>query len=118
MATLQENLGAPRLVIKFLSSNAELLTRAVNELVEVIDNNGIARKGPIPLPTDREVFTVGRSPHLDGRSREKFQKSRHKKILILLNATQATMEQIKSLNLSSGIGLEIKYYPGKTSNNG
>ena len=70
-------------------------------------------KGPIPLPTRIERFTVNRSPHIDKKSREQFEIRTHKRILDIVDPTPQTVDALMKLDLSSGVGIEIKLEGGR-----
>jgi len=64
--------------------------------------------GPIPLPTQRTVYTVLRSPHVDKKSREQFQTKIHKRLIDILNSTSKTVDALMKLDLPAGVDIEIK----------
>jgi small subunit ribosomal protein S10 len=64
--------------------------------------------GPVPLPTERNVFTVIRSPFKDKDSREHFQMLTHKRLIDIMDATSKTVQELQRLNLSAGVEVEIK----------
>jgi len=64
--------------------------------------------GPVPLPTNRSVFTVLRSPHVDKKSREQFEHRVHKRLIDIHNATNKTIDQLMKLELPAGVDIEIK----------
>jgi small subunit ribosomal protein S10 len=78
------------------------------EIVETVKRTGATVIGPIPLPTKISRFTVLRSPHVDKKSREQFEVRIHKRLLDILNPTPETVDALMKLNLSAGVGVEIK----------
>lgn len=64
--------------------------------------------GPVPLPVAIERYTVLRSPHIDKKSREQFEIRTHKRLIDILEPTQQTVDALMKLDLSAGIGVEIK----------
>ena len=64
--------------------------------------------GPVPLPTERSVYTVIRAPHKDKDSREHFQMLTHKRLIDIVDATSKTVQELQRLNLSAGVDIEIK----------
>ena len=64
--------------------------------------------GPIPLPTKINRYTVLRGPHVDKKSREQFEIRTHKRLLDILEPTQATLDALMKLDLSAGVDVEIK----------
>ena len=69
---------------------------------------GAEISGPIPLPTDRTVYTVLRSPHVNKKSREQFETRIHKRLIEILNATNKTVDALMKLELPAGVDIEIK----------
>jgi small subunit ribosomal protein S10 len=69
---------------------------------------GAMVSGPIPLPTQRTVYTVLRSPHVDKKSREQFQMKIHKRLVDILNSTNKTVDALMKLDLPAGVDIEIK----------
>ena len=65
-------------------------------------------KGPIPLPTKIEKYTVLRSPHIDKKSREQFETRTHKRLIDIIEPTPQTVEALMKLDLASGVDVEIK----------
>ena len=63
---------------------------------------------PIPLPTKRKVFTVLRSPHVNGKSKEQFQLDTYKRLLDIYSSTSKTIDALMKLELPSGVDVEIK----------
>ncbi|OIO80048.1 MAG: 30S ribosomal protein S10 [Candidatus Omnitrophica bacterium CG12_big_fil_rev_8_21_14_0_65_43_15] len=94
--------------IRLKAYDHRLLDQSAHEIVEAARRTGAKVSGPIPLPTDREVFTVLRSPHVDKRSREQFQIKTHKRILDILSPTSKTVDALKKLDLPAGVDVEIK----------
>jgi small subunit ribosomal protein S10 len=69
---------------------------------------GAKTAGPIPLPTRINRYTVLRGPHVDKKSREQFEIRTHKRVLDILEPTQATLDALMKLDLSAGIDVEIR----------
>ena len=65
-------------------------------------------RGPVPLPTKIEKYTVLRSPHIDKKSREQFEIRTHKRVLDILDPTPETVDALMKLDLASGVDVEIK----------
>ena len=94
--------------VKLESFDHKLLTIACDSLIDGISSiNGIA-KGPIPLPTKIEKYTVLRSPHIDKKSREQFESRTHKRLIDIIEPTPQTVEALMKLDLASGVDVEIK----------
>ena len=78
------------------------------EIVNTAKRTGAQVKGPIPLPTRKEIFTVLRSPHIDKKSREQFETRTHKRLIDISDPTPQTVEALMRLDLASGVDIEIK----------
>ena len=85
-----------------------VLDQSAREIVNTARRTGARVRGPIPLPTRIERFTVLRSPHIDKKSREQFEIRTHKRLLDILEPTQQTLDALMKLDLSAGVDVEIK----------
>ena len=94
--------------IRLRGYDYRLLDRSVGEIVETAKRTGAKVIGPIPLPTNRNVITVNRSPHVDKKSREQFEIRTHKRLLDILESTGKTVDALQKLDLPAGIDVEIK----------
>ena len=95
-----------RLTLK--SYDHQLLDKAVKQIVLTVKRTGSDIVGPVPLPNKRRCFTVLRSPHIDKKSREQFELTTHRRILDIVAPSDATMDALMKLNISSGVDVEIK----------
>ena len=86
----------------------KILDLSTIEIVNTAKRTGAQVKGPIPLPTKKEIFTVLRSPHIDKKSREQFETITHKRLIDILEPTPQTVEALMKLDLASGVDIEIK----------
>ncbi|HOX09806.1 MAG: 30S ribosomal protein S10 [Candidatus Omnitrophota bacterium] len=94
--------------IKLRAYDHRVLDQSAAEIVETAKRTGAKVLGPIPLPTDKEIFTVLRSPHIDKKSREQFQLKTHKRVLDIVEPTSKTIDALKKLDLPAGVDVEIK----------
>ncbi|MGO0122807.1 30S ribosomal protein S10 [Desulfothermobacter acidiphilus] len=85
-----------------------LLDQSAQKIVETARRTGAQVAGPVPLPTDRSVYTILRSPHKDKDSREQFEIRTHKRLIDILDPTQKTIEALMRLDLPAGVDIEIK----------
>jgi len=97
-----------RIRIKLKAYDHRLLDQSVAEIVKSTRNTGAKIVGPIPLPTDKTVYTVLRSPHADKKSQDQFQMVVHKRLIDIINPTAQTTQALKKLSLPSGVHVEIK----------
>ena len=94
--------------IKLKAHDHRLLDQAVSEIVETAKKTGARVSGPVPLPVKREIYTVNRSPVIDKKSREQFEIRTHKRLIDIVEPTQATVDALMKLDLSAGVDVEIK----------
>ena len=97
-----------KIKIRMESYDHEALDKSALELVDTAKRTGARVQGPVPLPTRVERYTVLRSPHIDKKSREQFEIRTHKRLLDILEPTQATLDALMKLDLSAGVDVEIK----------
>jgi small subunit ribosomal protein S10 len=94
--------------IRLKGYDYRLLDQSLVEIVSTAKRTGATVKGPIPLPTKIQKFTVLRSPHVDKKSREQFERRTHKRLLDILDPTPETVDALMKLELPSGVDVEIK----------
>ncbi len=97
-----------KLRIKLKAYDHNLLDKSTEKIVRTAKSTGAVISGPIPLPTDRTVYTVLRSPHVDKKAREQFQTKIHKRLIDILNSTSKTVDALMKLDLPAGVDIEIK----------
>ena len=85
-----------------------VLEQAASKIVEVAKKTGSEVSGPIPLPTEKEIITILRSPHKDKDSREQFEMRTHKRVIDILYPTQKTVDSLMKIDLPAGVDIEIK----------
>jgi small subunit ribosomal protein S10 len=86
----------------------KVLDQAVAKIVEAAKKTGAQVVGPIPLPTEKQIFTILRSPFTDKDSREQFEIRTHKRLIDINRPTKQTIDILKNLDLPAGIDVEIK----------
>ena len=85
-----------------------LLDKSTEKIVKTAKGTGAIISGPIPLPSERSIYTILRSPHVNKKSREQFQTKIHKRLIDILNSTPKTVESLMKLDLPAGVDIEIK----------
>jgi small subunit ribosomal protein S10 len=98
----------PKIRIKLRAYDHELLDKAAGQIIDHVTRTGARVVGPVPLPTERAVYTVIRSPHKDKDSREHFQMLTHKRLIDIHDATSKTVQELQRLNLAAGVDIELK----------
>ena len=93
--------------IRLRAYDHRVLDQSAVEIVHTAQRTGAAVRGPVPLPRRIRRFTVLRSPHIDKKSRESFEKRIHQRLLYILNLTPQTVEALMSLDLPAGVNVEI-----------
>ena len=94
--------------IRLQSYDHQLVDAAAERIVETAKRTGARVSGPIPLPTEKEIVTILRSPHKHKDSREQFEMRTHKRLIDILNPTERTVAQLTKLDLPAGVEIEIK----------
>ena len=86
----------------------KLIDQAAKQIIETIKSTGAKVSGPIPLPTEKEIITILRSPHKHKDSREQFEMRTHKRVIDILYPTQKTVDSLMKIDLPAGVDIEIK----------
>ena len=94
--------------IRLQAYDHKILDQSTEEIVNTAKRTGAQIKGPIPLPTKKEIYTVLRSPHIDKKSREQFETRTHKRLIDIIEPTPQTVEALMKLDLASGVDIDIK----------
>jgi small subunit ribosomal protein S10 len=94
--------------IRLRAFDHRVLDQSTSEIVNTAKRTGARVRGPIPLPTKIEKFTVLRSPHIDKKSREQFEIRTHKRVLDIVDPTPQTVDALMKLDLAAGVDVEIK----------
>ena len=94
--------------IRLRGFDNSLLDTSTQDIINTAKRTGAKVKGPIPLPTRFERFTVNKSPHIDKKSREQFESRTHKRLIDIIEPTPQTVEALMKLDLASGVDIEIK----------
>ena len=97
-----------RIRIKLKSYDHRLLDQSAGKIVDTAKRAGASVSGPVPLPTDKEIFCVLRSPHVDKKSREHFEMRTHKRLIDILDPPPQTVDALMQLDLPAGVDVEIK----------
>jgi small subunit ribosomal protein S10 len=94
--------------IRLRAYDYRILDQSTSEIVNTAKRTGAKIRGPIPLPTNIEKYTVLRSPHIDKKSREQFEMRTHKRLLDIIEWSPQTVDALMKLDLPSGVDVEIK----------
>src|SRR5918993_66065 len=101
--------------IRLKAFDHRVLDQATGDIADTARRTGALIRGPIPLPTRIEKFTVNRSPHVDKKSREQFEVRTYKRLLDIVQPTPQTVDALMKLDLAAGVDVEIKlaYRPAR-----
>ena len=94
--------------IRLKAYDHQVIDQSAEKIVETAKRTGATISGPIPLPTERTLYTVLRSPHKYKDSREQFEMRTHKRLIDIVNPTPKTVDALMKLDLPSGVDIEIK----------
>lgn len=94
--------------IRLKAYDHRILDQSAAEIVEAAKRTGAQVRGPVPLPTRIEKFTVLRGPHVNKKSREQFEMRTHKRVLDIVGPTAQTVDALMKLDMAAGVDVEIK----------
>ena len=94
--------------IRLKAFDHQLLDLSAGKIVETARRTGADVSGPVPLPTERNMYTVIRAPHKYKDSREQFEIRTHKRLIDILDPTPKTIDALMRLDLPAGVDIEIK----------
>ena len=99
---------AQKIRIRLKAYDHEVIDQSARKIVDQAVRTGAKIAGPVPLPTERNVYCVIRSPHKDKDSREHFEMRTHKRLIDILDPTPKTVDSLMRLDLPAGVDIEIK----------
>ena len=94
--------------IRLKAYDHRVIDQSAEKIVETAKRSGADVSGPIPLPTEKSVYTIIRAVHKYKDSREQFEQRTHKRLIDIVNPTPKTVHALMGLNLPSGVDIEIK----------
>lgn len=94
--------------IRLKAFDHRLIDRSAREIVETAKRTGAQVKGPIPLPTRQERFTILVSPHVNKDARDQYELRTHKRLMDIVNPTDKTVDALMKLDLAAGVDVQIK----------
>ena len=101
-------MAGQKIRIRLKSYDHEVIDQSAKKIVETVTNAGATVVGPVPLPTEKNVYVVIRSPHKYKDSREHFEIRTHKRLIEIVGPTAETIDSLSRLELPSGVDIEIK----------
>lgn len=97
-----------RIRIRLKAFDYRIIDKSARHIIDTAIRSGAKVVGPIPLPTEKKITTVIRSPHIDKDSREQFEMRTHKRLIDVLEPTSSTIDSLMNLDLPAGVDIEIK----------
>jgi small subunit ribosomal protein S10 len=94
--------------IRLKAYDYRIIDKSAKHIIETAERTGAKVVGPIPLPSEKKITTVLRSPHVDKDSREQFEMRIHKRLIDVIEPTSTTIDSLMSLDLPAGVDIEIK----------
>jgi small subunit ribosomal protein S10 len=94
--------------IRLKAYDHEIVDRSAKQIVETAKRTGASISGPVPLPTEKHVYCVIRSPHVNKDSREHFEMRVHKRLIDIMEPTPKTVDSLMRMDLPAGVDIEIK----------
>ena len=93
--------------IRLQAYDHKIIDVAAEKIVEVADKTGAEIIGPVPLPTEKQVYTILRATFISKDSREQFEIRTHKRLIDIVNPTKETVEAIRKLDLPNGVDIDV-----------
>ncbi len=100
--------GNQKIRIRLKAFDHRLIDQSAREIVETAKRTGAVVRGPIPLPTRKERFTLLISPHVNKDARDQYEIRTHKRLMDILDPTDKTVDALMKLDLSAGVDVQIK----------
>ena len=97
-----------RIRIRLKAFDHRLIDQSTQEIVDTAKRTGAQVKGPIPLPTNKEKFTVLISPHVNKDARDQYEIRTHKRLLDIVEPTEKTVDALMKLDLAAGVDVQIR----------
>ena len=101
-------MSSQKIRIRLKGYDHEVIDQSAKLIVDTAQKTGARVSGPIPLPTERNLYTVIRSPHKDKDSRDQFEMRTHKRLIDILDPSASTVDSLMRLDLPAGVDIEIK----------
>ena len=97
-----------KLRIRIKAYDHKLLDESAAAIIDAVQRTGASYSGPIPLPTEKEIVTILRSPHKYKDSREQFEQRTHKRLIDVYTSNNKTVEALQKLDLPAGVSIALK----------
>ncbi|PIQ67563.1 30S ribosomal protein S10 [Candidatus Uhrbacteria bacterium CG_4_10_14_0_2_um_filter_41_7] len=97
-----------RIRIKIRAYDHKIIDSATETIIKTAERSGAKVLGPVPLPTEKRIFTVNKSTFVHKKSRDQFEMRVHKRLIDIISPTESTVDAMMTLNLPAGVDIEIK----------
>lgn len=97
-----------RIRIKIRAYDHKIIDSATATIIKTAERSGATVLGPVPLPTEKRIYTVNRSTFVHKKSRDQYEMRIHKRLIDIMNPTESTIDSLTTLNLPAGVDVEIK----------
>ena len=101
-------MATQKIRVKLAAFDHNLIDQASKRIIDTAIKSGAKVSGPVPLPTDKEVFTIIRAPHKDKDSREQFEMRTHKRLIDIYSPSAKAVDALMKLELPAGVDINIK----------
>jgi ribosomal protein S10 len=101
-------MGNQKIRIRLKAFDHRLIDQSAREIVETAKRTGAQVRGPIPLPTKKERFTVLVSPHVNKDARDQYELRTHNRLMDIVDPTDKTVDALMKLDLAAGVDVQIK----------
>ncbi len=101
-------MSTQKIRIRLRAFDHNILDQSAGKIVETAKKTGASVSGPVPLPTEKSIYTVIRAPHKYKDSREQFEMRTHKRLIDIMDPTPGTIDALMRLDLPAGVDIEIK----------
>ncbi len=98
----------PRIRIKLRAYDHKIIDQSAQSIIEAVSRSGASVKGPIPLPTEKNKYTVNSSSFVKKDARDQYEMRTHKRLIDIIDPTAKTTDMLTNLSLPAGVFLEIK----------
>ena len=101
-------MGNQRIRIRLKAFDHRLIDQSAREIVDTAKRTGAQVRGPVPLPSKKERFTVLISPHVNKDARDQYELRTHKRLMDIVDPTDKTVDALMKLDLAAGVDVQIK----------
>ena len=101
-------MASKKIRVRLKAYDYRILDVSVEKIITAVKNTGATVVGPIPLPTEKQVYTILRAVHKYKDAREQFEIRTHKRLIDIVNPNNQTIDTLRHLDLPSGVDIEVK----------